>query len=171
VDGYDPPHDQRCGDCALCLDACPTGAFPQPGVVDARRCVAYQSIENRDTVPEDLRAGFAGRIFGCDVCQEVCPWNRRALPEGDARFRPRPLAALQAADVAALAPEEFEALAAGMAVARAQYDGLRRNALYAIGVGRDRNQRALASRLAASDEAASVREAARWALDQMDEDL
>jgi epoxyqueuosine reductase len=171
VDGYDPPHDRRCGDCALCLDACPTGAFPEPGVVDARRCIAYQSIENHDVVPEGLRVGFAGRIFGCDVCQEVCPWNRRALPEGDARFRPRPLAGFQPAEVAALAPDEFDALASGMALVRAQYDGLRRNALYTIGATRDRRHRELAVRLT-SDHAGPVREAARWALDRMDgEDL
>jgi epoxyqueuosine reductase len=168
VDAYDAPHDRRCGDCVLCLDACPTGAIPEPGVVDARRCVAYQSIENRDAVPESLRPGFAGRIFGCDVCQEVCPWNRRAMPEGDARFRPRPLAGLEPAEVAALAPEAYDRLSSGMALARAQYDGLRRNALYAIGVARDHRHRELATRLA-SDDAAPVRDAARWALDQMAE--
>jgi epoxyqueuosine reductase len=168
VDGYDAPHDRRCGDCALCLEACPTGAFPEPGVVDARRCIAYQSIENRERVPEALRPGFAGRIFGCDVCQEVCPWNRRVLPEGDARFRPRPLAALQPAEVAALAPDAFDRLSSGMALARAQYDGLRRNALYAIGVARDHRHRALATQLA-SDAAESVRDAARWALRRLDE--
>ena len=80
-----------------------------------------------------LRAGFDGRIFGCDVCQEVCPWNHRHQPEGDSRFAPRPLSALAPAEVAALAPEEFDRLAAGMAVARARYHGMRRNALYAIG--------------------------------------
>jgi epoxyqueuosine reductase len=101
VDAYDSPHGRRCGDCALCLDACPTGAFAAPGVVDARRCIAYQSIENRGAVPEQMRAGFAGRIFGCDVCQEVCPWNHRQVPEGDARFAPRPLSELSPVEVAA----------------------------------------------------------------------
>lgn len=166
VDAYDPPHDRRCGDCALCLDACPTGAFPEPGVVDARRCVAYQSIENRDVVPEALRPGFAGRIFGCDVCQEICPWNRRPMPEGDARFRPRPLAGLPPAEVAALTPDAFDQLSSGMALARAQYDGLRRNALYAIGVSGDRRHRDLAAQLI-EDASEPVRDAARWALAQL----
>jgi epoxyqueuosine reductase len=173
VDAYDRPHDRRCGACTLCLGACPTGAFAAPGVVDARRCIAYQSIENRGAVPEELRPAFRDRIFGCDVCQEVCPWNHRELPEGDARFSPRPLAALAPAEVAALTPADFERLAAGMALARAQYDGLRRNALYAIGAGArgdaardDRAARAVVDRLA-DDPAPVVADAARWARDRL----
>ena len=83
VDAYDEPHDERCGDCTLCLRGCPTQAFPSPGVVDARRCLAYHSIENHGDVPEPLRRAFRGRVFGCDVCQDVCPFNRGPLPEGD----------------------------------------------------------------------------------------
>ena len=162
VDAYDVPHERRCGDCALCLDACPTEAFAAPGVVDARRCIAYQSIENQGAVPTELRAGFAGRIFGCDVCQEVCPWNFRQAPEGDARFAPRPLSALSPAEVAALSPDDFERLASGMALARARYDGLRRNALYAIGSARDRGARAVVERLL-DDPAPMIKEAAAWA--------
>ncbi|HVV53516.1 MAG TPA: tRNA epoxyqueuosine(34) reductase QueG [Polyangia bacterium] len=162
VDAYDRPHDRRCGACALCLQACPTEAFAAPGVVDARRCLSYQSIENRGAVPEPLRAEFRERLFGCDVCQEVCPWNVRPQVEGDARFSPRPLAARTPAEIAALAPEDFERLAAGMAVARAQYDGLRRNALYAIGGARERAARAVVERLC-DDPAEVVADAARWA--------
>jgi len=169
VDAYDPPHDRRCGSCTLCLGACPTQAFPAPGVVDARRCLSYQSIENRGAVPPDLRPAFRDRIFGCDVCQEVCPWNHRDQPEGDARFAPRPLSGLAAGEIAALSPEDFDRLAAGMALARAQYDGLRRNALYAIGGARDRTAREVVDRLA-GDPAPVVRDAARWAADQLDED-
>jgi epoxyqueuosine reductase len=174
VDFYDAPSERRCGDCALCLDACPTGAFAAPGVVDARRCIAYQSIENRDRVPEELRSGFAGRVFGCDVCQEVCPWNQRlqkpgaARPDGDARFSPRPLADLPAAEIAALTPDEFQGLAAGMALARAGYDGLRRNALYAIGSARDRPARGAVDRLL-EDPAPVIRDAAQWAKDRLDD--
>jgi len=166
VDVYDAPHGRRCGDCTLCLDACPTGAFAAPGVVDARRCVAYQSIENRGPVPAELRAGFAGRIFGCDVCQEVCPWNHREGPPGDARFSPRPLSALSPAEVAGLAPEDFERLASGMALARVRYDGLRRNALYAIGTARDRGARAVVERLL-DDPAPVIKEAAAWAKERL----
>jgi epoxyqueuosine reductase len=166
VDVYDAPAERRCGDCALCLSACPTGAFAAPGVVDARRCVAYHSIENPEVVPPPVREGFGGRIFGCDVCQEVCPWNHRPQPEGDRRFAPRPLSALTPAQIAALAPDEFERLAAGMAVARARYDGMRRNALYAIGNARDRGAREVVKRLV-DDPSATVSDAAAWALDRL----
>jgi epoxyqueuosine reductase len=163
VSAYDEPHDDRCGDCTLCLRGCPTSAFPSPGVVDARRCLSYQSIENRGEVPEALRPGFRGRVFGCDVCQDVCPFNRGELPPGDARFAPRPLAALAPAELAALPPAELEHLAAGMALARANPDGLRRNALYAIGAARDEKARPVAERLT-RDPSPAVRDAAIWAL-------
>ncbi len=166
VDVYDEPHDDRCGACTLCLRGCPTKAFPAPGVVDARRCLSYQSIENRGEVPEDLRRAFRGRVFGCDICQEVCPFNRGALPEGDERFAPRPLAGLTPSALAATEPAALERLAAGMALARTAPDGLRRNALYAIGAARDRTAGAVVERLAA-DDSASVRDAAAWALERL----
>ena len=167
VDRYDAPHARLCGDCTKCLGACPTGAFAAPGVVDARRCVAYQSIENRGSVPEPIRKGFVARVFGCDVCQDVCPFNRDDIPVGDRRFEPRPLAALTPAQMAGLTGEEFGRLAAGMAVVRTQYDGLRRNALLSIGAARDRSARAIVERLV-HDDSAVVSEAAAWALGQID---
>ena len=103
---------RRAAAAATARSACPParpGRSPAPGVVDARRCIAYHSIEHQDPVPPPLREGFAGRIFGCDVCQEVCPWNHRPQPEGDARFSPRPLSSLAPAEVAALAPERVRA--------------------------------------------------------------
>lgn len=167
VDRYDEPHAFLCGQCTRCLKACPTDAFPSPGVVDARRCVAYQSIENRGAVPEPLRKGFVGRVFGCDICQDVCPYNGPEIPTGDRRFEPRPLSALSPAELAALNEAEFRALSAGMAVARAGYDGLRRNALLCLGAQRDREHRTLVERLCA-DPSPIVAEAARWALGQID---
>jgi epoxyqueuosine reductase len=167
VDTYDQPHPFSCGECTRCLSACPTGAFPSPGVVDARRCLSYQSIENRGVVPLPLRRGFAGRVFGCDICQDVCPFNRDDIPVGDRRFEPRPLAALTAAEMAALSEDDFRRLSAGMAVARAQYHGLRRNALLSIGAQRDPSARALVERLC-GDPNEVVAEAARWALGRLD---
>jgi epoxyqueuosine reductase len=167
VDVYDVPGRNLCGDCTRCLSACPTAAIPSPGVVDARRCVAYQSIENRDLVPRPLRKGFVARVFGCDVCQDVCPFNHDDIPAGDQRFAPRPLALLTSAQIAALTESEFNGLAAGMAVVRAGYDGLRRNAVLALGAARDRSARSIIAGLRA-DDSAIVSEAATWALDQID---
>jgi epoxyqueuosine reductase len=167
VDRYDPPHGELCGDCTLCLRACPTGAFPAPGVVDARRCLSYQTIENQGVVPEEVRDGFKGRVFGCDVCQEVCPFNRRPLPTGDARFDPRPLGLMAAEELAALTADEFERLSSGMALARAGYDGLRRNAVLALGASRKRQARPLLERLS-EDPSELVAEAARWALARLE---
>jgi len=136
VDAYDTPHANLCGDCSACLPACPTGAFPAPGVVDARRCIAYHTIENRGAIPADIRPRLRGRVFGCDVCQEACPWNRRPLPSRDPRLAPRPLGLMAAAEIAALPAHEVHRMAAGMALARAGSAGLRRNALLAIGLPR-----------------------------------
>jgi epoxyqueuosine reductase len=166
VDRYAEPHRELCGDCTACLGACPTDAFPAPGVVDARRCLAYQTIENHQVVPLPLRPRFAGRVFGCDICQEVCPYNRRELPEGDPRFAPRPLGTMTAEEIAALTPADWARLSAGMALVRAQYDGLRRNAVLALGAARRRAARALVERLC-QDESEVVREAARWALPRL----
>ena len=167
VDAYDTPQANLCGDCTLCLRACPTRAFPSPGVVDARLCISYQSIENRHDVPPPLRRGFRGRVFGCDVCQDVCPYNQDpAIPAGDPRFAPRPIGLLPPAALAALSREEFDRLAAGTALARAQYDGIRRNALLALGAARDASARPVVERLTA-DASAVVRAAATWALGRM----
>jgi len=163
VDVYDQPHENLCGACERCLKGCPTGAFPSPGVVDARLCLSYQSIENKGTVPEKLRRGFVGRVFGCDICQDVCPWNAPGIPVGDRRFEPRALSALSPVEMAALTEPEFKALSAGMAVARAQYDGFRRNALLAVGAQRDPAGVEVTRQLC-EDPSPVVADAARWAL-------
>ena len=166
VDAYDRPHEFLCGDCSRCLSGCPTAAFPAPGVVDARRCLSYQSIENKGPVPEPLRRGFVARVFGCDICQDVCPFNRDDIPVGDRRFEPRALASFTPAQMAALTEEEFRTLAAGMAVVRAQYHGFRRNAVLTLGAQRDQGSRALLDRLS-TDPNELVAEAAAWALERL----
>lgn len=166
VDTYDQPHGFLCGDCVRCLNGCPTGAFPSPGVVDSRRCLSYQSIENKGPVPEPLRPKFVARVFGCDICQDVCPFNHDDIPIGDRRFEPRALASFTPAQMAALGEEEFRALSAGMAVVRARYDGFRRNAILTLGAQRDQGSRALLERLSA-DPSDVVAGAAAWALERL----
>jgi epoxyqueuosine reductase len=178
VDGYDLPHANRCGDCALCLRACPTQAFPAPGVVDARRCVAYQSIENRGQVPIALRRGFRGRVFGCDVCQDVCPYNRvgehknrgeKSSPppatSRPARYRPlEPWKAETIESLATLDEARFRALTSGSPVRRATWAGLARNAVTVLANRRDPRYKDLFQRLAREHPDAAVREHAGWAL-------
>jgi epoxyqueuosine reductase len=167
VDAYDLPLERQCGSCTLCLSACPTQALPEPGVVDARRCLSYQTIENEGSVPAELRPGFAQGIFGCDRCQEVCPWNAARTPSDDAGLGERPLARLTARDFAALTRERYAELIPGSALVRAGFDGLRRNALLTLGARRERDARPLIESLT-QDPSASVAEAARWALAEFD---
>jgi epoxyqueuosine reductase len=127
----DAPLPDRCGSCTRCLDACPTGAFVDPYVLDSRRCIAYLTIEHRGSVPADLRPGVGAWTFGCDVCQDVCPWNRRAPVTGEAAFGPRrhpPLAELLALDESAY----LEGLR-GSPLKRARREGLARNAAVVLG--------------------------------------
>lgn len=160
----DPPHEpSHCGTCTACLDACPTAAFPEPGVLDARRCISYLTIELRSAVPEGLRPGVGDHLFGCDVCQDVCPWNRHA----DERAVPFPadqsLAALDPLEVLGLSEAEFRRRFKGTSLWRARRTGLRRNAAIVLGnVGDQRVIPALERATADADEV--VAEAARWAL-------
>lgn len=160
------PAEDRCGSCTLCISACPTEAITPDRQVDAALCLSYQTIENRQgAVPERLRTAMADVAFGCDVCQDVCPLNERPLTAGP-RFLPRAVAALSAVEIAALEPEDYRRLVPGTALARAKYDGLRRNAAYALGAARDARARPVLERLAANAPPL-VREAAAWALSRL----
>ena len=157
-----PPAD-LCGNCTLCLDACPTQAFPEPYVLDARRCISYLTIELRGAIPDDLREGVGDAVFGCDICQDVCPWNRKAAVTAAPEFAPRkadanraektrapawddgPLAqqdlvggygtlfAPQIEWLANLSQDDFRAAFRGSAVKRAKWRGMVRNACVAMG--------------------------------------
>ena len=159
----DARRPDRCGTCRACLDACPTGAFVGPYVLDARRCISYLTIEHRGDIAEtDLREGIGEWIFGCDVCQEVCPWNARAaVAREPALTRARPLPEPEA--VLGLDPDAFRERFRGSALTRARRSGLRRNAALVLG---NRGDRAGAGALRAvlDDEDAAVRQAAGWAL-------
>ena len=141
----DPPFtEDRCGTCRACLDACPTGALlgrDESGapVIDARRCISYLTIELRGAIPRDLRPGIGNRIFGCDICQEVCPWNERfARPSEEPAYRPRadldaPALVALAERVLAVDEAGFRVLFAGSPLRRAKRDGLLRNVCVALG--------------------------------------
>lgn len=120
----------HCGSCRACLDACPTAAFPAPLVLDARRCISYLTIEHRGDFDAARHDAVGDWLFGCDVCQEVCPWNDKfALPTSEPRFAPRPeLAAPDPGRLAEIGDDEFQRLYTGTAFERARAVGLRRNA-------------------------------------------
>jgi epoxyqueuosine reductase len=118
-----------CGKCTRCMDACPTQALPRPGVLDARRCVSYQTIENKGIIPRELRAGIGNRIYGCDTCLEVCPWNRFARAGRQVLLAARyGIADLRLREVLELTPERFAAVFKGTAIKRVKISGLLRNA-------------------------------------------
>jgi epoxyqueuosine reductase len=124
----DAPLADRCGSCRACLDACPTGAFVAPYVLDARRCISYLTIEHRGDIDPDLQPGMAGWQFGCDICQDVCPWNRKAPTTAQAEFVPE--AAYPGAEaVSAMDDADFRRHFAGTPILRAKAAGMRRNAL------------------------------------------
>lgn len=123
-----------CGKCTRCLDACPTQAFPSPGVVDSRRCVSYHTIENKGIIPRPLRRGIGDRVYGCDTCLEVCPWNRFAQEGRRMLLSVRhDLRELTLAELLALTPERFAAVFRGTAVKRLKLSGLLRNACVVAG--------------------------------------
>ncbi len=126
-----PPHapaSAHCGACTACLDACPTRAFPAPSTLDARRCISYLTIEHRNEIPAALAQALAPHLAGCDVCQTVCPWNRRAAPRRELLLAPRPhLAPAPLQRLAGLDEGGFRALAAGTPLRRLGFARFRRN--------------------------------------------
>jgi epoxyqueuosine reductase len=151
----------RCGSCRRCLDACPTEAFVAPYVLDSRRCIAYLTIEHRGPIPADLRAGVGTWMFGCDVCQDVCPWNRRAPATQEAAFGPRPAPPL--AKLLALDEVAYRERLRGSPLKRTRREGLARNAAVALGNhGSPDDVPALAEALGHGDSV--VRGHAAWAL-------
>jgi epoxyqueuosine reductase len=159
----DAPETDHCGTCRRCLDICPTAAFPAPYRLDARRCISYLTIEHKGPIPEEHRAAMGNRIYGCDDCLAVCPWNKYAQAHSEPAFAPR--AALDApklADFAVLEDAGFRALFSGSPVKRIGRDRFLRNVMIAIGNSADAALRPVAqSRTEDTDPV--VAEAARWA--------
>jgi epoxyqueuosine reductase len=127
----DAPAVDRCGTCTQCLDACPTGAIVEPYAVDATKCLSYLTIESRDAVEPDLRAHIGRHVYGCDICQDVCPWNRHAAVSDAAEWRPRDgLAYPRLIDLCRLSDEAWRALMKGSAMRRGGLRRLRRSLAY-----------------------------------------
>jgi epoxyqueuosine reductase len=157
----DQPETDHCGSCRRCLDACPTDAFPRKRVLDATRCIAYFTIEHRGSIPEAFREGVGDWVMGCDVCQEVCPWNRFSRP-GEV-FPAQARLGLALDELASLTEAEFKARFGATPVARAKRRGLARNAALAMGNSRDPRFRPALERLG-QDPDPAVREQAAWGL-------
>lgn len=164
VSPTDPPVGLLCGKCTRCLEACPTNAFVRPGVVDARQCISYQTIENKGVIPRALRAGIGNRIYGCDVCLEVCPWNRFAQAGRQLLLVARhDMAALSLSELLALSPERFAEVFRRTPIKRLKLVGLLRNACVVAGNSGDVSLQPQLVALAASHPLALVRAHAVWA--------
>jgi epoxyqueuosine reductase len=165
----DEPFRERCGTCALCLPACPTGAIPEPGFVDARRCISFWTIERRGPIPPEQAGRLGGWVFGCDDCQTVCPWNRPQLGTAELDLVPRPgQRALELARLLSLTEEEYRKRFNGTALARARYDGLVRNACLLAGAAGDKGHLAELRALVQSP-FPGVSETARWAIARLED--
>ena len=167
----DLPAPDRCGSCTRCIDACPTHAFIAPGQLDARLCISYLTIEKRGEIPPALRSGMGRHVFGCDICQDVCPWNRKAPATLNPEFQPREGLVNPALDwLAAMQPDEFRTVFRGSPIRRTKLTGLRRNAVVAMGNSGDMKFVPTLERLA-EDADSVVAEHARWALDKLNSEV
>jgi len=162
----DEPLSNRCGHCTRCLDACPTGAIPAPHRLDARRCIAYLTIENKGSIPEALRSLIGGRIYGCDACAAACPWNRFAQASQEAAFAARPAVQLGLRELLTLDDAKFRELFRGSPIARIKRRGLLRNVCVALGNTGTQSDLAALER-AAADPEPLIAEHARWALERI----
>jgi epoxyqueuosine reductase len=172
------PAPDLCGNCSLCIDACPTGAIVEPYLLDARRCISYLTIELRNSIPLEFREPIGRHVFGCDICQDVCPWNRRAPITALPNFQPRQRGehSLVSPDLEwllSLTEEQFRNIFRKGPVKRTKWRGLLRNVCIAMGNSgmkaddpRYREIRARLSQLASSDDA-MLAEHAKWALDRL----
>ena len=162
----DPPLRKTCGSCVRCIDACPTGAISASYAIDNQKCISHLTIENRGPIPLELRPKMLDWVFGCDICQEVCPVNRRALPAGETAFRKRELAAVDLIELLGLSEEGFRERFRGTPIMRAKRTGMQRNACVALGNKKDPSAVPSLSEALAEGEPL-VRGHAAWALGQI----
>lgn len=165
------PHADFCGTCTACIEACPTGAIVEPGVVDANRCVSHWTIEHRGEIPEEHRRGIGDWIFGCDDCQTVCPWNQHfaAVDEADRFGRRDDLRGLDPEAILAMDEPTFRARYSGTSLMRAKWEGMRRNACVVLANRGDAGARAALER-AADDPDPVVRSHATWGVARLEQE-
>jgi len=160
----DLPAPDRCGTCTRCIEACPTEAILAPYKLDSNKCISYLTIEKRGSIPEDLREGMGRHVFGCDICQDVCPWNRKAPVTSAPEFAPRDGLVNPALEwLAEMRAEEFREKFRGSPIRRTKLSGLRRNAVIAMGNSGRAEFIPHLEKLAA-DEDETAAEAAGWAI-------
>src|SRR2546423_1409160 len=165
----DIPAADRCGTCTRCIDACPTQALIAPYELDSNKCISYLTIEKRGAIPEELRAGMGHQVFGCDICQDVCPWNRKAPSTDKPEFEPREgLVNPVLAWLAEISEEEFCEKFRSSPVKRAKHSGIRRNALIAIGNSGNRSHIPITER-ASDDPDPLISEVSLWAKRRLQE--
>ena len=124
----DLPESDFCGSCRRCIEACPTGAILDHRTIDSEKCISYQTIENREAISREIEPGLSGRVFGCDICQDVCPWNRKAKAHLEPEFEPRPgLLEMSMGDWQEMEPEEYEKIFHRSAVQRAGFQKIKGN--------------------------------------------
>ncbi len=163
----DLPAPDRCGTCTRCLDACPTNAFVAPHQMDANRCIAYLTIEKRGEIPEEFRPQIGRHVFGCDICQDVCPWNRKAPASVAHEFQPRTELVNPTLEwLAAISEEEFRNAFRKSPIKRGKRSGLRRNAVVAMGNSGDEKFIPVLEELT-GDADPEVASHARWALQRL----
>jgi epoxyqueuosine reductase len=163
----DVPAPDRCGTCTRCIDACPTDALIAPYQLDSNKCISYLTIEKRGTIPEEMREGMGRHVFGCDICQDVCPWNRKAPATNSDQFQAREGLVNPALEwLAEMSAEEFREKFRGSPIRRTKRTGIRRNAAIAMGNSGDQRFVAVLEKLAADDDPV-VAESARWAMNKL----
>ena len=164
----DEPEADHCGTCSACLDICPTNAFPAPRQLDARRCISYLTIEHAGPIPREFRAAMGNRVYGCDDCLAVCPWNKFAQVAREAAFAPRQtLAGKTLVDFAAFDDATFRARFSASALKRMGRDRFVRNVAIALGNSEGGDEAVAAVTRLLDDPSATIRGAAVWALGRL----
>jgi len=162
----DVPAPDRCGTCTRCIDACPTDALIAPYQLDSNKCISYLTIEKRGAIPEEIRGGMGRHVFGCDICQDVCPWNRKAPVTNAPDFEPRPELVNPALDwLGQMSAEEFRQVFRGSPLRRTKLTGLRRNAVIAMANSSDRGFVPVLKKLQ-QDKDPVVAQSAKWAMEK-----